>query len=110
MSSRGSHTWQYTLTDKSFAEYCTKTNEVHRKFLSSLHSFQLVFSSFGQETLIDATLACDGKLFPAHKFVLSMCSEYFKEMFTTNPCKHPIGEWLLFLQENLWSIEILLIF
>lgn len=46
-----------------------------------------------QENLIDATLACDGRLFPAHKFVLSMCSEYFKEMFTTNPCKHPIGKF-----------------
>ncbi|XP_050688437.1 uncharacterized protein LOC126981442 isoform X1 [Eriocheir sinensis] len=51
---------------------------------------QLLFSLREEETLIDATLACDGKLFPAHKFVLSMCSEYFKEMFTTNPCKHPI--------------------
>nr|WHW95061.1 Fru [Callinectes sapidus] len=51
---------------------------------------QLLFSLREEESLIDATLACDGKLFPAHKFVLSMCSEYFKEMFTTNPCKHPI--------------------
>ncbi|KAK8737563.1 hypothetical protein OTU49_004538 [Cherax quadricarinatus] len=51
---------------------------------------QLLYSLREEESLIDATLACDGKLFPAHKFVLSMCSEYFKEMFTTNPCKHPI--------------------
>ena len=36
------------------------------------------------------TLACGGKLYPAHKFVLSTCSEYFREMFTKNPCKHPI--------------------
>ncbi|CAL4072572.1 unnamed protein product, partial [Meganyctiphanes norvegica] len=42
------------------------------------------------ESLIDVTLACDGRLFQAHKFVLSMCSEYFKEMFNSNPCKHPI--------------------
>ncbi|XP_063608631.1 uncharacterized protein LOC134782875 [Penaeus indicus] len=51
---------------------------------------QLLYSLREEENLIDATLACDGRLFPAHKFVLSMCSEYFKEMFTTNPCKHPI--------------------
>ena len=45
-----------------------------------------------QETLVDVTLACEGKLFQAHKFVLAMCSDFFKEMFATNPCKHPIGK------------------
>nr|XP_027231289.1 zinc finger and BTB domain-containing protein 42-like isoform X3 [Penaeus vannamei] len=43
-----------------------------------------------QEVFIDVTLACGGKQYPAHKFVLSTCSDYFKEMFTKNPCKHPI--------------------
>ncbi|MCL4148405.1 UNVERIFIED_CONTAM: hypothetical protein GTU68_012161, partial [Idotea baltica] len=43
-----------------------------------------------QEVFVDVTLACGGKLYPAHKFVLSTCSEYFREMFTKNPCKHPI--------------------
>ncbi|KAB7507104.1 Zinc finger protein, partial [Armadillidium nasatum] len=43
-----------------------------------------------QEIFIDATLACGGKLYPAHKFVLSTCSDYFKQMFTKNPSKHPI--------------------
>ena len=44
-----------------------------------------------QEQLVDVTLACDGKLYSAHKLVLCMCSDYFKEMFVTNPCQHPIG-------------------
>lgn len=39
---------------------------------------------------MDVSLACAGQLYPAHKFVLSTCSEYFKEMFNKNPCKHPI--------------------
>lgn len=43
-----------------------------------------------QEVFVDVTLACGGKLYPAHKFVLSTCSEYFREMFTKSPCKHPI--------------------
>ncbi|XP_076050658.1 uncharacterized protein LOC143031107 isoform X3 [Oratosquilla oratoria] len=43
-----------------------------------------------QEIFVDATLACGGKLYPAHKFVLSTCSDYFKQMFTKNPSKHPI--------------------
>ena len=45
---------------------------------------------FFQEIFIDATLACGGKLYSAHKFVLSTCSDYFKQMFTKNPNKHPI--------------------
>ncbi|MCL4122820.1 UNVERIFIED_CONTAM: hypothetical protein GTU68_012593, partial [Idotea baltica] len=51
---------------------------------------QLLYTLREEELLIDVTLACDGKLFSAHKFVLSMCSDYFKEMFISNPCKHPI--------------------
>lgn len=43
-----------------------------------------------QEAYVDVSLACAGRLYPAHKFVLSTCSEYFKEMFSKNPCKHPI--------------------
>jgi len=44
--------------------------------------------------LVDVTLACDGKLLHAHKIVLAICSPYFQEIFTTNPCKHPISEYL----------------
>ncbi|XP_030371233.1 protein bric-a-brac 2 isoform X2 [Scaptodrosophila lebanonensis] len=40
--------------------------------------------------LVDVTLACDGKLLHAHKIVLAICSPYFQEIFTTNPCQHPI--------------------
>ena len=43
-----------------------------------------------QEAYVDVSLACAGQLYPAHKFVLSTCSEYFKEMFNKNPCTHPI--------------------
>jgi hypothetical protein len=35
-------------------------------------------------------LAVDGKLLKAHKIVLSLSSPYFKTMFSTNPCQHPI--------------------
>ncbi|XP_022212181.2 protein abrupt isoform X3 [Drosophila obscura] len=40
--------------------------------------------------LVDVTLACDGKLLQAHKIVLAICSPYFQEIFTSNPCRHPI--------------------
>ena len=43
-----------------------------------------------QEQYSDVTLACDGQFFSVHKFVLSICSDYFKEMFSKTQCKHPI--------------------
>ncbi|CAL4073729.1 unnamed protein product, partial [Meganyctiphanes norvegica] len=56
-------------------------NTIFTKILSLLRE---------QEAYVDVSLACAGQLYPAHKFVLSTCSEYFKEMFNKNPCKHPI--------------------
>nr|CAD7443358.1 unnamed protein product [Timema bartmani] len=48
-----------------------------------------------EEDFVDVTLACDGQRLKAHKVVLSACSPYFKELFKSNPCKHPI----LFLRD-----------
>lgn len=45
--------------------------------------------------LVDVTLACDGRLLHAHKIVLAICSPYFQEIFLTNPCKHPISEYII---------------
>lgn len=42
------------------------------------------------ESLVDVTLAAEGKFLKAHKTVLSVCSPFFKELFRANPCKHPI--------------------
>lgn len=43
--------------------------------------------------LVDVTLAVEGKLLHAHKIVLAICSPYFQEMFSSNPCKHPICKY-----------------
>ncbi|XP_042238373.1 zinc finger protein 536-like isoform X6 [Homarus americanus] len=43
-----------------------------------------------KELYSDVTLACNGKFFPVHKMVLSVCSEYFEDMFKQTTCKHPI--------------------
>lgn len=49
------------------------------------------FQNFRQdETMLDVTLVCEGKSLKAHKLVLASCSQYFKELFSENPCKHPI--------------------
>lgn len=43
-----------------------------------------------EETYSDVTIACGGSLYPAHKFVLSACSEYLRTMLCAHPNKHPI--------------------
>lgn len=43
-----------------------------------------------QHNYDDATVACDGKLYPVHQLVLSTCSEYFEEMFAKTHGKHPV--------------------
>ncbi|KAJ8933103.1 hypothetical protein NQ318_016876 [Aromia moschata] len=42
------------------------------------------------EDFTDVTIACEGQRLQAHKVVLSACSPFFKELFKTNPCSHPI--------------------
>lgn len=39
--------------------------------------------------LTDVTLATETKQFKAHKLILSACSPYFRNLFISNPCKHP---------------------
>ena len=43
-----------------------------------------------QRMFVDVTIACGGKVYSAHKFVLSTCSEYFKQIFTHNHNNNPI--------------------
>ncbi|ROT70673.1 putative longitudinals lacking protein, isoform G-like isoform X24 [Penaeus vannamei] len=42
------------------------------------------------ESLVDVTLFAEGKLFKAHKVVLSACSPYFQTLFAQTIDKHPI--------------------
>ncbi|XP_018011870.1 uncharacterized protein LOC108669094 [Hyalella azteca] len=52
-------------------------NDHSRTFLQTLQDLQIA------PHLTDAHLACKGKLLPVHKFVLSTCSEYFKDIFSS---------------------------
>jgi len=50
-----------------------------------------VFTGLYQaESLVDVSLAAEGKHLQAHKVVLSACSDYFQSLFAANPCQHPI--------------------
>ncbi|CAG9861947.1 unnamed protein product [Phyllotreta striolata] len=65
-------------------QYCLRWNNHQPNFIS-------VFSSLlSSQSLVDVTLAAEGKQLQAHKVVLSACSSYFQSLFATNPCKHPI--------------------
>lgn len=65
-------------------QFCLRWNNHQPNFIS-------VFSSLlNNESLVDVTLAAEGKHVQAHKIVLSACSTYFQSLFTVNPCQHPI--------------------
>ncbi|XP_045461828.1 protein tramtrack, beta isoform isoform X2 [Harmonia axyridis] len=65
-------------------QYCLRWNNHQPNFIS-------VFSSLlNSESLVDVTLAAEGRHLQAHKVVLSACSTYFQSLFTINPCQHPI--------------------
>lgn len=66
-----------------------------QQFSLRWHSFanHLAFSFDAlrcEEDLVDVTLCCEGKKIRAHKIILSVCSSYFRETFSENPCKHPV--------------------
>ncbi|XP_068248049.1 transcription activator GAGA-like isoform X1 [Palaemon carinicauda] len=52
--------------------------------------FHVLSSLHRKELYSDVTIACSGRFFPVHKLVLSVCSEYFEDIFKQTTCKHPI--------------------
>ncbi|XP_032684280.1 protein bric-a-brac 2-like isoform X1 [Odontomachus brunneus] len=83
------------------SQICLKWNS----FLSNIAtSFE---SLWEEEGLVDVTLASDGQCLTAHKVILSASSPFFKKVFQTNPCQHPV----IILQDVHFSeLEALLIF
>ncbi|PNF24893.1 Longitudinals lacking protein-like, partial [Cryptotermes secundus] len=70
-------------------QFCLRWNNFQANITSQFEALR------DEEDFVDVTLACDGQRLKAHKVVLSACSPYFKELFKSNPCKHPI----LFLRD-----------
>ncbi|KAL7640443.1 UNVERIFIED_CONTAM: hypothetical protein RMT77_008718 [Armadillidium vulgare] len=61
--------------------YCLKWERHNDNILKNIENF------YKKSSLIDVTLACEGKLYPAHKLVLSSCSDYFSFIFENTPQK-----------------------
>lgn len=60
-------------------QYCLRWNNHQPNFIS-------VFSSLlSNQSLVDVTLAAEGKHLQAHKVVLSACSSYFQVIFEIFP-------------------------
>ncbi|KAG7209499.1 hypothetical protein KM043_015584 [Ampulex compressa] len=75
---------QTRVIKMSMQQFCLRWNNHQPNFIS-------VFSNLlNNETLVDVTLAAEGRHLQAHKVVLSACSTYFQSLFTVNPCQHPI--------------------
>ncbi|KAG8233092.1 hypothetical protein J437_LFUL013092, partial [Ladona fulva] len=65
-------------------QFCLRWNNHQPNFVS-------VFTNLlHNESLVDVTLAAEGRQLRAHKVVLSACSSYFQSLFAANPCQHPI--------------------
>jgi hypothetical protein len=65
-------------------QFCLKWNNHQANMLTV---FDRLLSS---RSLVDVTIGCEGRQVKAHKVVLSACSPFFENLFTENPCKHPI--------------------
>lgn len=61
-----------------------KWKSFHSNILSSFENL------WEEEGLVDVTLASDGRCLKAHKIMLSASSPFFKKIFQTNPCQHPV--------------------
>ncbi|XP_029034041.1 protein bric-a-brac 1-like isoform X1 [Osmia bicornis bicornis] len=84
------------------------SNQICLKWNSFLNNIATSFESLWEEEgLVDVTLASDGQCLTAHKVILSASSPFFKKVFQTNPCQHPV----IILQDVHFSeLEALLIF
>lgn len=64
--------WNLAATTMSVQQYCLRWNNHQPNFIS-------VFSTLlHNESLVDVTLAAEGRQLQAHKVVLSACSSYFQ--------------------------------
>lgn len=65
-------------------QYLLSWNNFYGNMCRGFHSLQK------DEKMVDVTIAAGGKIFKAHKLVLSVCSPYFQKIFLEHPSNHPI--------------------
>ncbi|PNF26406.1 hypothetical protein B7P43_G17125 [Cryptotermes secundus] len=65
-------------------QICLKWNSFQSNIVTSFENL------WEEEGLVDVTLASDGQCIRAHKVILSACSPFFRKVFQSNPCQHPV--------------------
>ncbi|KAF4517214.1 hypothetical protein B566_EDAN005268 [Ephemera danica] len=65
-------------------QICLKWNSFQSNIVTSFEHL------WEEEGLVDVTLASEGQCIRAHKVILSACSPFFRRIFETNPCQHPV--------------------
>ena len=65
-------------------EFLLKWNDHHNSF------FVIMEELCASELLTDVTLACGGQVFETHKIMLCACSNFFRQILTKRPDRHPI--------------------
>lgn len=65
-------------------KYLLSWNNFHGNMCRGFHNLQK------DEKMVDVTIAAGGRVFKAHKLVLSVCSPYFQKIFLEHPSTHPI--------------------
>ncbi|KAK8723639.1 hypothetical protein OTU49_011476 [Cherax quadricarinatus] len=65
-------------------QYNLRWNEHTFTFVRLLDHFRT------KELYCDATIACDGNIYPVHKVVLSACSNFFAAIFANTNCQSPV--------------------
>lgn len=92
--------WFYFHYRKALCkQYCVPKMAEDEQFSLSWNNFNSNLSAGFHESLcrgdlVDVTLAADGQLLKAHRLVLSVCSPYFRKMFTQMPAnQHAFGKF-----------------
>ncbi|KAI8124482.1 Longitudinals lacking protein-like [Lucilia cuprina] len=78
------HSQQPFTDPNTIDQYLLSWNNFHGNMCRGFHTLQK------DEKMVDVTIAAGGKIFKAHKLVLSVCSPYFQQIFLENPSSHPI--------------------
>nr|CAD7423538.1 unnamed protein product [Timema monikensis] len=65
-------------------QICLKWNSFQSNIVTSFEKL------WEEEGFVDVTLASDGQCIQAHKVMLSACSPFFRKVFQSNPCQHPV--------------------
>ncbi|KAJ6638732.1 Longitudinals lacking protein-like [Pseudolycoriella hygida] len=79
-----SHTPSFMPPHHNIDQYLLSWNNFHGNMCKGFHNLQK------DEKMVDVTIAAGGKIFKAHKLVLSVCSPYFQKIFLEHPSNHPI--------------------